>query len=53
MGIRLSVRQTLHDDNHIDRLNGKDGRDWFFARIDESADDVEHLEIDPLIELLF
>ena len=53
-GIMLVANVTVFDDDVPDKLEGKKGRDWFFARDDGSADedDLKKLELDEIVDLL-
>ena len=53
-GIRLSTNITVIDDDVRDKLEGKMGLDWFFARLDGSADedDLKKLASDEIVDLL-
>ena len=48
------AEDTVIDHDVSDKLEGKKGRDWFFARIDGSgdADDLKKLELDEIVDLI-
>ncbi|MEL6106212.1 MAG: Ig-like domain-containing protein, partial [Planctomycetota bacterium] len=44
-GIRLLANETVHDDEHVDRLSGGRGRDQFFASITDRLRDRRSREV--------